>query len=111
MHFPVPNGNNSAGVSWATAIVNSGIGLQEDGRRTVLLAGAGTNGTISATEEASLVAGTLFEVVIEFRMDTAGTNAAQRNAAIDALYASVLADQQAALSKRLKWFGFTRDVP
>jgi hypothetical protein len=111
MHLPVPAGNNSAGVAWSAAILNSGIGLLDSGRRTALVVGIGTNGTITAAEEAELNAGTLFEVVREFRVDTAGNTNPLRNAALDLLYAATLADQQAALAKRLKWFGYTRDVP
>jgi len=106
MHFPVPGGNNTAGVSWQTALLNSGIGLHETGRRTVLPSGAGTGGTISVAEEAALNAGTLFETVVQYRADT-GPSLAN----IDALYTQSLANAQAQLSRRLKYFGLTRTVP
>lgn len=104
-HLPIPAGNNSAGVSWQTALVNSGLG-----GTTVMPDGDGTAGTISAAEKAQIESGAIFEREVEILPDTAANNAS-RLAYVDATYAAVVASEMARLQAALKWYGFTRDVP
>ena len=108
LHIPIPGGNNSAGVSWQTALVNSGL-VQP----SILKDGDGTGGTIDATEKAALASGALFERVLSYDMGTDfdGLNGAQKNAKIDGIYAAQLTDLQGRLQERLKYCGYTREVP
>ena len=48
MHFAVPGGNNAAGVSWADALVNSGLGGM-----TEMAEGTGP-GQIAAAEKSQI---------------------------------------------------------
>ena len=107
-HVPVPAGNNSAGVSWQTALVNSGIG-----GTTVMKDGDGTAGTISAAEKTSLTTGAIFEVIVPMDLgnDFDGLSAAAKNARVDAAFNAAKAELQTRLQSDLKYFGFTRVVP
>lgn len=100
LHETTPAGNNSAGISWATALVNSGR------TQTVMSEGAGA-GQITTAEKAAVLAGTTLEAVFEFTVDPAW-NAATRNAALDAEATKLLAETQAKLAAELKWFGAVR---
>lgn len=99
VHVPIPNTNNSVGVNWRTALINSGIG-----GTTVLKSGDGTAGTISATEAANVASGALYEQVETIEVDTAGSV----NAFLDAVIADVTTRTQARLQAALKYFGYTR---
>ena len=103
-HFNTPAGNNSATVSWATALINSGIG-----GKTVLPDGDGTKGTISSTEKASIVSGTVLEVVVSVDVTDGGANTtvSQMTTYLNANYAVVQTAVQADLQRRLAWFGGT----
>src|SRR5689334_4255246 len=79
-HIAVPAGNNTGGISWANALVKSGLG-----GTTVLADGTGTDGGISASEKASLVAGNLLEVIATYQVQP-GQSAAQVSAALTALW-------------------------
>ncbi len=57
-HIAIPAANNGAGISYQTAIVNSGLSSP-----SVLKSGDGTAGTINATETSQIAAGSLVEVV------------------------------------------------
>lgn len=106
MHFPVPAGNNAAGVLWSAVLVNSGLG-----GKTVLPDGDGTGGSISAAEKATIANGTIYEVVEEVDLLSAGASSAQITAYADALYTRRLTEVQAELQAILSQFGRTRDVP
>lgn len=107
-HVPAPAGNNSASVPWATALKNSGIA-----GTTELPDGDGTAGTIDATEKTSIVNGDVYERAVPYDTgaDWDGLSASAKNARIDAIYAAVLAETQTSLQARLKYFGYTREVP
>ena len=106
LHFPVPPGNNAAGVPWSTALLNSGRG-----GTTILPDGDGTAGTISAAEKASILAGTLYEVVDEAKLLSAGTAPNNLNAYLDAFWTRRRTETLAELQAALNYYGRTRDVP
>lgn len=95
-HIAVPNTPNSAGTNWRTAVINSGFG-----GTTVLPDGDGTAGTISAAEKASIVNGSLYEVVTTIRVNP--TNAT--NAFMDSEFTRISAEANARFSKALQYFG------
>jgi hypothetical protein len=100
VHQATPVGSNSAGVSWATAIVNSGRAT------SVMPAGSGA-GQIESAELTAVQNGTTLEGVFEFQDDPAWSTA-QRNAALDAAAAQTIAELQSRLAFDLKFFGFVR---
>ena len=105
MHFTVPNVNNAVGRNYRTALVNSGIGLGEDGRRTILPTGDDTGGTISTAEEALLDSGERFEHVGSFRAESGGTSNAAIRSAIREFYAAQNTSVQQDIGSRLRYFG------
>ena len=104
LHLPVPDANNDVGVNFRAALVSSGIGLRDDGRRTVLPSGVDA-GEIDPAEEAMIDSGQLFEVIRGAATDDPST------AVLDALFAQVRTEVQADLAVRLQFFGFERTVP
>ena len=110
MHFPVPNTNNAVGINFRTALVNSGIGKGEDGRRTILPTGDDLGGTISAAEEALLDSGERFEHVTSYIIESGGTSNPQRRALVRELYASLLTSRQAEVAAQLRYFGHTESA-
>lgn len=98
MHFPVPGGNNIAGVSWSEAVKNSGLGGS-----TGLPDGDGTDGTIGATEKTAVLAGTVLEHVGDFRVESGGSV----QATLREFYANEKVDMAAQLQRRLRYFGAT----
>lgn len=102
-HVPVPNTNNAAGMNHRAAIVASGIG-----GRTELSDGDGTNGTISAAEKASILAGAVVEVSVRILRSELPAGAAARNAFLDALFTAEVTARQAEWQERLRYYGATR---
>lgn len=80
VHAPTPGGNNSANVTWVTALANSG-------QQTQLPVGTGP-GQISVAESNQVTAGTVIETGGVFTDDPSWTNP-QRTAALNA-YATQL---------------------
>ena len=105
-HIPIPAINNDVGISYRTALVNSGIGVGEGGRRTILPTGTGP-GQITTAEEDLLNAGEIFEMIVTRRR----TNAAGMNARADSWFADEKTSKLAELQERLRFYGFTRNVP
>lgn len=101
-HIAVPAGNNAAGTAWSAVLVNSGIG-----GTTVLPDGAGTGGTISATEKTSIQGGTVFEVIDRVFLPS-GLTGAQADALLDAAHAAKTTEVQAQVQARLNYFGYVR---
>ena len=101
LHLPIPVENNAAGFPLRTALINSGIG-----GKTVLTAGDGTIGTISAAELTSIQAGAIYEVTVNPQLDSA--NNAGRISYIDNLFTKCSADELAKLRILLKFFGWSR---
>ena len=110
MHFEVPDTNNAVGINYRTALVNSGIGLNDSGRRTVLPTGDGTGGTISVIEEALLDSGARYENVGSYRVESGGTSNAQLMSAIQSFYASENERLTAANESVLRYFGHTESA-
>lgn len=102
MHFDVPTGNNSVGVSWVNALVNSGVG-----GNTSLPDGDGTGGTISAAEKTAIEAGTVYEHVASFPIGSHVQTLSQLRAAVRKFYAIEEAGVVARLQKTLRYFGAT----
>ncbi len=98
MHFPVPGGNNTAGVPWSDAVKNS-----DAGGSTSLPDGDGTGGTISATEKTAVEAGTILEHTGDFRVESGGSV----QATLREFYAKEKTDITAQLQRRLRYFGAT----
>lgn len=101
-HFTVPAGNNTAGISWVTALLNSSIP-----KTTVLPDGSGTGGSISAAEKATIGAATVFEVVTSLPIP-AGLNTTQANAFLDLQHAAQQTEEYERLQRRLAYAGYTR---
>ena len=110
MHFDVPDTNNAVGINHREALVNSGIGQGEDGRRTILPTGDDTGGTISAAEEALLESGARFEHVGSFRAESGGASNAELRASIREFYAAENASVQARIGSQLRYFGHTESA-
>jgi len=110
LHIPVPDINNSVGVSYRTALVNSGRG-----GTSVLSVGeipeAPGPGEIAQSELDLIETGEVFEHVESFLLESGGTTNPQLLASLDAFYN--LRDGQVLLREQdiLRYFGFTRDVP
>lgn len=104
LHFAVPAGNNSAGITWKNALLRA-FGTPA----TILPDGDGTGGTISATEKASVVAGDVVERVVTIEAETGGTSAAAMGATVDAEAARLISEEQTRLGAQLKWFGVVRN--
>ena len=100
VHSPVPPGNNSAGFSWATCLVNSGMAA------TSMIEGNGP-GQITTAEKAQVLGGSLIERRFDFMIDSDWT-AAERNAALDAEAAKLIAETEQHLAATLRWYGVTR---
>lgn len=106
LHFPVPVGNNAAGIAWSTVLINSG-----QGGKTVLPDGDGTGGSVTSAEKLAITGGTVYEIVEDADLLSAGSSSAQITAYVDALWNRRLSDVQAELQGILNQFGRTRDVP
>jgi hypothetical protein len=100
VHAPTSAGNNAAGISWATAIKNSGRAF------TRMTVGVGA-GQITSAEQAEVLNGTVMEG--EFQVgDEAGFSGAQRNAYLDAMADRFITELQAKWGLELRYFGATR---
>ena len=103
MHFAVPIGNNSVGVPWSVALINSGIG-----GTTSLPDGDGTAGTINtATEKIDIKAGTVFEHRKALLAESGGSSNLELQASIREFYAIEKTNILAVLQTELKYFGHT----
>ena len=103
VHIAVPDADNSVGVNYRTALVNSGLGgttsLTED-------AGPGP-GQISPAEKAQVEAGEVHEHRVGFLLESGGTSEAEQRAALRALYTREKAAEIARLQRELRYFGHT----
>ena len=111
-HLPVADANNAVGVNVRTALVASGTGPKEGGRRPILLASTtgdaatANEGEISDDESALLDTGVLFEVVASMRVPDGASNATLIEQA-QAKYAAINASVQQTVGSRLNFFGHT----
>lgn len=76
VHSPTPAGNNQAGVSWATVLVNSG----KAALGSELIVGSGP-GRISNAENNQIIAGTVFESKMDWEDPVPGQTGAAANTA------------------------------
>lgn len=106
MHFPVPDTDNAVGVNFRTALLNSGLGLQENGRRTILASGTGP-GQITTVEEAQLDSGAIYEHSASFRAESGGTGNAVLQASVREFYVAQNASVQLSIGSKLRYFGHT----
>lgn len=100
LHETTPAGINSAGVTWVAALAGSGAA------RTRMTEGTGA-GQITTAEKAQVESGNVVEGEFYFQ-DNPTDNPTQRNAALDAHATRYLAELEADISVRLKWFGASR---
>ncbi len=98
LHVAVPVGNNSVGVSWQTAGLNSGLT-----GHTVMTVGTGA-GQISSSENTSVLSGSVVEIVANIPAESGGATVASLNLIADIIITQVLAN----LAKQLKYFGYTQ---
>ena len=109
-HFPVPDVNNDVNVNYRTALINSELGLGDDGRRTRLPSGTSA-GQITPAEEALLDAGELFEQSVSFPIESGGTAPSELIVTAEWLYSSSRTSKTQQLQAMLRYFGFTHDLP
>lgn len=105
MHFPAVVGTNSAGVTWADALANSGIG-----GKTVLVDGNGQNGTILAAEKNQIENGAIFEHVEDFPILSGGSSAIEVTAALREFYAITRPGVEGVYQNKLSLFGLTESA-
>ena len=103
MHFDVPDVNNAVGVNFRTVLVNSGLASI-----SVLPAGDGTEGTISAAEVTLLSTGAVFEHVTLLNLSGPGATAASRVALLQERYTAINAEIIARVQAQLNFFGFNQ---
>lgn len=96
-HSTTPTGNNSAGVSWVTALKNAMNPV------TAMTVGS-SSGQITTAESNSVAAGSLIEVSFQFN-DNPAWDTATRNAQLNLIATDAVAKAQNDLSAKLKWFG------
>lgn len=100
VHVATPVGNNSAGTSWATALVNTKRNF------TRMVVGVGP-GQITTAERDQVVAGTMMEGEFTVGDDITFTGP-QRAAYLDTMADRFIVDMQADAALELKYFGATR---
>ena len=102
MHFAVPDINNDVGVNYRTALINSGSGVT-----TSLPDGDGTEGTIDATEKASIESGALHEHRARFLVESGGSSNAELQTTLRAFYTQEKTRILDKLQMQLRYFGHT----
>jgi hypothetical protein len=95
VHFPVPEGNNSAGISWKSCL------LASHPPTPVLPVGIGP-GTITQDEYDDIMAGDVLEIVRTISVGTTPTNAA-----VVELADKDIAEYLSGLASVLKYYGHT----
>lgn len=100
VHVPTPVGTNSAGVSWQTALVNSGMA------KTNMPIGTGP-GQILQAEADQIAAGAVIEARIQWG-EIAGADAPTLQADLDLRAQQASSERIAQLASQLKYYGYTR---
>lgn len=103
-HYPVPSENNAVGVSYETALINSGLA------KSSMAPGTGA-GQISTAELALVVGGKLYEYNLSFRAESGATNNSEMIASVREQYTR---HEQVAIDEvkhRLKYYGYAGDMP
>jgi hypothetical protein len=96
-HSPTPAGNNSAGISWVTAIAN---GLKPVTRMAI---GNGS-GQITSVEATDIAAGNVIETAFQFD-DDPNWSAPTRTTQLNLIAGDAVTRSQNELAAKLKWFG------
>lgn len=98
-HSPTPAGNNSAGISWVTALKNALNPV------TSMSIGSGS-GQIQTSEANDVSTGNVIEVSFQFDDDPTWT-VNQRNTQLGLIAGDAVIKAQTDLAAKLKWFGAT----
>lgn len=101
MHFAVPDQNNAVGVAYRVALVNSGLGGS-----TELAEGTGV-GEIATAEKVLIEAGTLYEHLFSFRVESNGDDLPVIQTSLRAAYARESGLVLARLQEQLRYYGHT----
>lgn len=99
VHATTPAGNNSAGVSWSTALANAGLAVSS------LPVGNGP-GQITTAENNQVTSGALIEARFQWDDNPAWTTQ-QRTDDLNLRAGQAVSEVLAAYAARLKWFGQT----
>lgn len=103
IHMDTPAGNNAAGISWATAILRSGMSKGT----SVLPSGDGTGGTIDAAELSAIGAGTRFEFMGTCPLPEVwdALTTPQKQTFVRNWRTTTIATKSAELSRDINYFG------
>lgn len=97
LHTNTPAGNNSVGIAWKEAGLNSGkLGT------TMLTEGTGA-GQITTAEKAQVESGDVIEIVDSIHVESGGATADS----IDELAGPIINEYEAELQRKLNYFGYT----
>jgi len=100
VHSPTPAGNNSAGVSWGTALANSGLQKQ-----SVMTVGNGP-GQIATAEANQVTSGSIIETMFTWQDDPTW-DTPTRQADLNTRAIQAVNDATTNYGNLLKWFGLT----
>lgn len=100
-HFPTPNGNNDASISWQNAWLRSNNGVV-----TTVLADA----YIDPAEKTNIEAGSVIEHVDVVRFSSLNLTNAERRTEIENKYNTVKSEYYARLQVELTFIGFEGTV-
>jgi hypothetical protein len=107
MHIAIPTGNNLVGVSYRTALINSGRG----GTSSMASDTVEGDGKISTAELTQIQAGEVYEVVRQVQIPSDLTTNTQIRDYLDSVYSQAQAGIVAELQTSLRAYGFNRNVP
>ena len=111
MHFPVSDADNSVGVNWRIALINSRASNDPEAPSSLssMVEGVGP-GQITTAELAQVEAGELFEYPVSFLVESGGTSPSELRAALRDKYAKEESDTIDRLKLELKYFGHTEEA-
>lgn len=102
LHFAVPAGNNSAGLTWKA------VGLASGRTGTTRLTEGTGPGQITTSEKAQVVSGDVVEFESMLRAESGGLTGALLGATVDAMATAAIAAYQAEFARTFKWYGAVR---
>jgi hypothetical protein len=101
MHFPVPGGNNEAGISWVDCIMAD----EFIDKNTIL-----SDNEISPAEKTAIQNGEVIEQSVDVLVWEDATPLEKRDA-VDSAYNTKKLEVTQELSRRYEFWGFARDIP
>lgn len=101
IHFNIPAGNNTVGVSWKAAALGAGWT-----GKTILATGNGP-GQITSADAALVASGDMVEIVTTFQAED-GSGTVISSAKITALAAAAQTEWQNRASAALKYWGYSQ---